>query len=162
MSEPERPTQSAQRHSVWNRLLLAVISVVALLAVAGCRGTQFDRSGMGQFPARGPSQYVAILYLETRDPGSLFSLQNKDVWIRVEDPEGNRLLDDRLPRMRSGMVEGKVRWTDFNHLEVELLEVGYAKSDDPYAVALAKSGPRPLLSLTYQYNHALKKFERVN
>ena len=143
------------------RLFVTFLLAAALALAGGCRGVRFHRDGLGKYPEKGAAEYSAMLYFKTRDSGSLFGLQNKDLWVQVEDQSGRRLLNDKLERMRVGMVEGKTKWSDFETLQVELFEVGFENSLEEYAVERAKKGPRYLLTLTYRYDPVRKQFQRV-
>ena len=141
---------------------MAVVGLlVVLLLLTGCRGTQFRGRGLDQYPAQGEWQYTAILYVETPDSGSMYDPQNKDIFIRIEDRAGNRLLDDRLERRRACLIEGDASWPVFGEFEVVIREEGDADSKNQVSRALAASGPRTLFTLKYRYNQKAGKFERV-
>jgi hypothetical protein len=137
---------------------------LCLFAVTGCRGTQFAQDDIGFFPP-GTSYTTswtqkAFWYAETGEAGSMYMRQEKDVWIRVEDRNGNRLLNDKM-HFRCCQVVGKCTWVRFDTLNIELLEEGDATVGDPYSAALAKSGPRTIAKLTYRYNAPRGQFEHV-
>lgn len=150
---------------------LAVMSLltIAIFALFGCKGVHFLETGAGYYPAGATYadyDYEAVLYTETSDSGSMYDLQDKAVWIRVEDQAGKRFLNDKI-EVRACMVEGTAVWSPFEDLAVELVEVGYerqgaeASRNDPYSVALARSGPRTIATLRYHYNEEKKRFEKV-
>lgn len=121
---------------------------------------------MGLFPpgsdeVHGDWTHTVGLYVETSDAGSMYRLQDKTVWIRVETKDGMRLLDDRV-QVRSCQVIGRSTWREFGTLEVELLEEGSPRVDDPYSAALAKSGARSMLKIKYRFNEPKRAFERVD
>jgi hypothetical protein len=137
----------------------------ACASLLGCRSAQFDSGGIGYYPPGSDemtSKFGAVVYEETAASGSMYDRQDKDVWVRVETNTSNgpRLLDDHLGHIYACWVTGTVRWTTFNHLHVDLEEEGWPDSSDPYSVALAKFGPRHLMSLDYVYDQASKHFVR--
>lgn len=151
---------------------VCVLIVVTLFGV-GCESVQYGGSGVdGGFYPPGTNYmtdwtYEAVLYVETSESGTMYRLQDKDIWIRVEDRQGKRLLNDKI-ELRCCMVEGKANWSEFGTLEIALYEEGLERAtgetvplDDPYSVALAKSGPRKMVTLTYHYNEKMKRFEKV-
>ena len=133
---------------------------MASLLLGGCRGSQYVGKGIGYYAPLG-IKYGVEMYIETSDPGSMSSLQNKDIWIRVIDDDGARLLDDRLERTRAAEVEGTVDWPTFEDLEVVITEVGGADVPDPIRPGLTQPGPRVLFDLHYHYNATTKHFERM-
>ncbi|MHB9054492.1 MAG: hypothetical protein ACYC5F_11015 [Thermoleophilia bacterium] len=149
---------------------LAVV-LLLVLSAAGCGATQFEGSDVGFYP-RGTSyegawEYKAWLYVETRDSGTMARLQDKTVWLRVEDRDGRLLLDERL-EMRACKVRGTAEWESLDRLVVRLSESGIERAtgetellDDPYSVELARSGPRELMTLTFRYNSQTARYERV-
>jgi hypothetical protein len=153
------------------RAALLVVSLLAsALLLTACRGTHFENNDVGYFPPGttylGDWKYIAELYVETSDPGSMSVRQDKDVWIRVTDRVGVRLLDDKLSVRRCHVV-ARTTWERFDTLRVDLSEAGVqytgkdAQYNDPYSVALARSGPRQFLTLRYRYNSEERVFERV-
>lgn len=132
--------------------------------LGGCRGVMFERGDIGFFPPGTTYQYGyaygAFWYMETSDSGSTYSRQEKDVWVRVEDRKGARLLNDKM-HFRCCQIIGKCSWSRFDTLDVELLEEGDANVGDPYSAALAKTGPRTIARLKYRYDATNGQFERV-
>lgn len=106
--------------------------------------------------------FKTILYVETPDAGSMFDVQDKHVWVRVEDRDGNRLLNDRL-NFTSRLVEGRCSWDDFDNLEVRLYEVTQDGSYEYQDVAVEPHAPHAKLlqQLTYRYDASAEKFIRV-
>jgi len=142
-------------------LFLVLLVLIGSVWLAGCRGTAFLGRGVGQFPAQGALQYGAELYIETPDSGSMFALQDKDLWVRVYDTSHALVLNDRLERRRAAMVEGTADWPTFDDLTVVIKEVGDPRSSDPYNAELVRSGPRTLFTLHYRYDEARQEFVRA-
>lgn len=152
------------------RAAAACLLLTVMVVAVGCGGVHFERSEAGYYPPETNYttnwKYEAFLYVETTDPGSMYTLQDKTVWIRVEDRDGNRLLDDRI-KLRACLVEGEATWHTFDDLSIVLTETGfeyegeYSKFNDSHSVALSKSGPQQLTTLKYRYNDKRRRFEKV-
>jgi hypothetical protein len=142
------------------RALITVGACFVLLFTVGCHRTQYVGKSIGWYPPQG-GQYGVEMYIETPDSGSMNSLQDKDIWIRILDTNGARLLDDKLARTRAAEVEGTVVWRTFEDLEVVISEVGGADVPDPNRPGLTQPGPRIVFDLHYHYNATSKHFERV-
>lgn len=152
---------------------IACVLIAFTIVGAGCGSVQYTGNGVdGGFYPPGTTymtdwKYEAVLYVETAEPGTMYRLQDKKIWIRVDDREGKRLLDDKV-ELRCCMVEGKASWSEFETLEIVLYERGLERAtgenvplDDPYSVALAKSGPRKMVTLKYRYDEKKRRFEKV-
>lgn len=93
--------------------------------------------------------------------GSSFRLQDRTVWVYIRNHAGDVLAEDKF-ELTSGHPDGTAYWPRPEYVEITMSEVGYDKSNDPYGVALARSGPRPMFRLTYQYDSGTKKFRRTD
>jgi hypothetical protein len=152
-------------------LPLAFVLVVNAAVFVGLGPSQFEGNSIGYFRSDRPNnlnavadaQYVAGLYVETQDSGSMHDVQNKSVWVRVEDAKGAQLLDDRLD-LRCGQVNASAQWPTMASLEVTLWEGGQAFDkgyNAEYIAALQASGAKKMLVLDYRYDATKGRFERV-
>ena len=146
-------------------VIVAAIGLLAALSLLGCRSVLTERVDAGFFPTGSDYvhhdwNYMVVLTVETSDAGPMTRLQNKTVFISVVDRSGKRLLNDRVD-VRSCMVVGRSTWATFENLEVVIREEGAADSGDPYSVALAKSGPRTVMKLRYEYDKGSASFRRI-
>lgn len=159
------------RSLVWRSrswaVLVATVSTAVCLALAAC-GTSpgFTGYGAGLYPpgvTYAERQYSASVYEETLDAGSWFDVTNKDVWIRVEDPQGHRFLNDFVGHMRARLVVGRVTWKEFDALEVRLYEVVHDGTYEYQDMAVEPHAPhaRFLARYTYRYDKQSKQFVRV-
>jgi hypothetical protein len=119
----------------------------------------FGQHSAGYFPpgtTYEARQYDAYVYEETRYGESR-------VWIRVEDAQGSRLLNDPIGPVEAPIVVGRVTWTDFDNLEVRLYEVIDDGNSDYQNVAIEPRPPHAkfLMRLVYRYDAASKQFIRV-
>lgn len=151
--------------------IVAMLVVVAAAMIAGtcaCAPAGYYRR-VATFPPGSKWldndwEYVADVRVLFK--GGEYRKSDKTVQILVYGFDRERLLEDELT-VECASVEATITWAEFGVLEVELEEEGVeyegsdAKYNDPYSVALARSGPRPLARLSYRYNDTAKRFERV-
>jgi hypothetical protein len=111
-------------------------------------------------------QYAASWAAGSRQPGSSFLLQDKTVWIYIENKAGTRLVEDKF-ELHCCHPVATAYWPRAEYVEITLSEEGLERYtggspvEDPYSVALAKSGPRGILKLTYEYDAKAKRFRRT-
>jgi hypothetical protein len=166
----------ATRTARWWLGLILLLPLGFVLAVnaavfVGLGPVQFEGSTFAYFRSDRPNnmnavsdaQYVADLYVETQDSGSMFDVQDKSAWIRVENAKGVRLLDEKL-RLHSGMLSASANWPTFATLQVTLWE-GESVYDKgfnaEYVAALEAAGAKQIAKLTYAFDPADGTFHRV-
>lgn len=151
------------------RKSLTIGAFLTLLFVGGCQPRQYSAHYFSFPPQSQPEsgwQYLLKVTSSTEAKGSEYRKSEKDVSIVIEDRQKRRLLDDRL-RFNCASIESSATWGKFEEIQVDLVEVGNeyrgseARHNDPYSVALARSGPRQFAHLLYRFDATAKVFKRV-
>lgn len=145
--------------------LLIVGALAVLLLATSCHAGDSILLGPYLFPPgshwEGSGDWTHEMWIDASTDARMVRRSEKDVRITIRDRNKKPLLDDNL-KVTCADVEAKVTWKEFEQVDVELLEFGNRfATDDPYNVALVKSGPRSLIKLEYLYDRIEKRFKRI-
>ena len=123
--------------------------------------------GDGGIPGPWNEKYSAGLQVGSNDSGTFFNLQNKTIWVSVgakgkRDPSNDKIV------LHCCFPSGTVIWLPNDGAEITLYQEGLnrtgadAQYNDSYSVALAKSGKRAMVRLTYGLDPKTGKFVRTH
>ena len=146
-------------------VVLVLVLVASLVSVVGPNPGAYEGRAFAFFRADRPGnmngvadyEYRATWHMETHNSGPFFDVQNKDVWVRVDDQRGDLLLNDKL-LLRCGGVVGRAQWPRAESLQVTLYE-GSDNTDGAYNVV--PESAQAVLVLTYRLDPATHWFKRI-
>jgi hypothetical protein len=131
-----------------------------LALIIGCQSRSYTFFAFSFPPESVPHEsgwtHIGKVVVWTQPGRNFIERYEKEIVILVEDTERNTLLEDRI-KVVAGSIESKISWNRFEELEIVLYENLNNSSED----SSGTSSLNELVILSYRFNHANNRFERV-